>query len=92
MEEVKSQFGKLIKSDAIKAFWMFVFTTIITMVGDAIMQEITSGTYSLDSIHWKEIGLAVVASVLAYIKKQLFTNSQGEILTPEPAIKNNENQ
>ena len=33
---------------------------------------------------WKTVGLAAAAAALAYIMKQLGTNSQGNFMAPEP--------
>lgn len=68
------------KSDAIKAFWMFLISTIISVVGDAIMQELNNGVYSLASIHWKEIGLTILVAVIAYLKARFLSNSNGDFL------------
>jgi hypothetical protein len=75
---MKSKFLSLVKSDRLKAFWMFVFATVVSIVGDAIIQAVSTGNYSLDAIHWKEIGAAITVTVIAYLKKQFFSNSEGQ--------------
>lgn len=80
---MKSKLLTLVKSDAIKAFWMFLISTFISIVGDAILQEYTLGSYSLSAIHWKEIGGAIGVAVIAYLQKQFLSNSKGEVLKKE---------
>lgn len=77
---MKSLFLKLEKNDFVKAFVMFLLTTIVGVIGDAILQAVNDGTYSLGAIHWKEIGAAILVAVIAYLKKQLLTNSNGDFL------------
>lgn len=84
MKEIKTEFGKLVKSDYVKAFWMFLSSTVISIAGDAVMQAAINGSYSLTEIHWKEIGSAITVAVIAYIQKQLATNSEGKVLKKEP--------
>lgn len=86
----KSKYKKVNKTDWIKAFWIFLVSTVTGLVGDAIIQAITlsieNGTvkdFSFASIHWKEIGMGILLAVVAYIQKQFITNSKGEILTKE---------
>ncbi len=78
-----SKFLSVKTQDWIKTFWMFLISTIISIVGDALIQGFSSGSYSLSAIHWKEIGSAIGVAVITYIQKQLMTNSKGEILTKE---------
>lgn len=85
MNEIKTEFGKLVKSDWVKAFWMFLSSTVIATVGDAIMQAFINGNYSLAAIHWQEIGSGITIAVIAYIQKQWATNSKGQVLIKEPA-------
>lgn len=80
-----SNFLSLIHSDWVKAFWIFLYSTIISVVGDAFIQAFTSGTYSLDAIHWKEIGATIGVAILSYLQKQLTTNSEGKILKTDPS-------
>lgn len=74
----------LMKSDWIKAFITFVLSTIVAIVGDAIMLMVQSGSLSLESMHWKEIGFAILVAVITYIKKQFFTGAEGKFLTDKP--------
>jgi uncharacterized membrane-anchored protein len=77
---MKAAFLKLNQNDFVKAFWMFLISTIISVVGDAVLQEVNNGVYSLSAIHWNEIGAAVLVSVVTYLKKNLLENSNGQIL------------
>ncbi len=72
------------KKDAVKALITLIFSTITSIVGDAIIQAISTGDYSLSSIHWKAIGAAILVTILAYLQKQFFTNSEGKFLKAEP--------
>lgn len=87
MKDVKSKFGQLISTDFIKAFWLFLSTTVLGIVGDAILQQAKLGHYSFAEIHWQELGFSVLLAVLGYLKVKLITNSNGEILTKEPVSK-----
>lgn len=84
---MKSKFLSFVTQDWIKAFWMFLFSTIVSIVGDAVLQAVSNGTYSVDGIHWKSIGAAVLVAVITYLKKQLLSNSNGQVLKKEPETK-----
>jgi hypothetical protein len=75
-----AKFLSIKQKDFIKALWMFIISSAISIVGDAIMQLISMGVYSLSEIHWREIGLTILVSVLSYLKKNLLTNSNDEFL------------
>jgi hypothetical protein len=63
---------------------VFLFSTIISIGGDAILQAYSYGDYSFSDIHWKSIGAAIVVAVISYLQKQLLTNSNGQILKKDP--------
>jgi len=67
----------------IKTFIIFISSTIISIGGDAILQAIQSGEYTIAAIHWKEIGGAILVAVITYLQKQFFTNSEGQYLKKE---------
>ncbi|CAB4165481.1 hypothetical protein UFOVP916_33 [uncultured Caudovirales phage] len=69
--------------DWIKALIIFISSTVISIGGDAIVQAVASGEYTLAAIHWKEIGGAVLVAVITYIQKQFFTNSNDQYLKKE---------
>ena len=68
------------KSDIAKSLIIFVLSTIISVVGDAILQELNNGSYSFSNIHWNEISMTVLVAVLTYLKKNFLTNSKDEFL------------
>ena len=80
---MKAKLYRIGQQSWIKSLWMFLLSTVIGIVGDAIMQAFTVGSYSLGAIHWKEIGAAILVAVITYLKKEFITNSKGEILTKE---------
>ncbi len=71
-------FFKLGWSDLLKALIMLVLSTLISLIGDAVLQAVNDQTYSLSAIHWREIGFTILVTVIAYLKKNLFTNSDGD--------------
>jgi len=75
-----SKFLSLATQDWLKAFWMFLISTVVSIVGDALLQAFTSGSYSFDAIHWKQIGAAILVAVITYIQKNLLTNSDDKFL------------
>lgn len=78
-----SKFFSWSKSDAVKTFIRFIIGSVVSLVGDAIMQAFINHNYSIDSIHWKEIGAALVVLVITELKKRFLTNSNGEFLKKE---------
>ena len=77
---VQAGFLKLGKSDFLKALLMGVISIVISVGGDAVLQSFTTGGYSLDAIHWKEIGGAVGVAILTYLKKNFLSNEDGKFL------------
>lgn len=63
-------------SDFIKGLLMAVLSTVITIV----YQTVEAGSIVFD---WTAIGTMALTSALAYIMKNLFTNSQGKLLKKE---------
>jgi hypothetical protein len=55
---------------------MAVLTTVITI----IYQTVEAGSLTFD---WKSIGTMALTSALAYIMKNLFTNSTGKLFGKE---------
>jgi VIT1/CCC1 family predicted Fe2+/Mn2+ transporter len=75
---MRSKFLTLNVRDFLKGLLLAVLTAVITFMYDAIQ----SGT--LFEPGWvKKAGMVALAALLAYLIKNLFTNTQGEILTPE---------
>lgn len=63
--------------DWIKGLVIAVLTAIITVVYNTIQ----TGALVLD---WKAISIAGISAALAYITKNLLTNSNDQLLTKEP--------
>jgi hypothetical protein len=73
---MNSTFLNLNSSDFIKGLIMAVLTTVITV----IYQTVEAGSLVFD---WKAIGTMALTSALAYIMKNLFTNSTGKLFAKE---------
>jgi hypothetical protein len=63
-------------ADFVKGLLMAVLSTVITIV----YQTIEAGSLVFD---WTAIGTMALTSALAYIMKNLFTNSQGQLFKKE---------
>jgi hypothetical protein len=73
---MNSTFFNLNATDFIKGLLMAVLSSVITVV----YQTIEAGSLVFD---WKAIGTIALTSGLAYIMKNLFTNSNGVFLKRE---------
>jgi len=71
-----STFLNLNSSDFIKGLIMAVLSSVITVV----YQTVEAGSLVFD---WKAIGTMALTSALAYIMKNLFTNSTGKLFAKE---------
>jgi len=71
-----SKFLNLNSSDFIKGLIVAVLGTVISMVYSVLQ------TNSLE-FDWKAIGMAALTSGMAYIMKNLFTNSEGKMMKKE---------
>jgi bacteriorhodopsin len=71
-----STFLNLNSGDFIKGLIMAVLTSVITVV----YQTVEAGSLTFD---WKAIGTMALTSALAYIMKNLFTNSTGKLFGKE---------
>jgi hypothetical protein len=71
-----STFLNLNSSDFLKGLVMAVLSTVITVV----YQTVEAGSLTFD---WKAIGTMALTSALAYIMKNLFTNSTGKLFAKE---------
>ncbi len=74
---MNSSLFTLNSKDWIKGLVVAVLTAVITVVYSTIQ----TGALVLD---WKAISIAGISAALAYITKNLLTNSNDEILTKEP--------
>jgi hypothetical protein len=71
-----SKFFSLNSSDFIKGLVVAVLSAVITL----LYSTIQTGTLTID---WKQIGIVALTSALAYITKNLVTNSDGTLLQKE---------
>jgi len=74
--KIMSTFLNLNSSDFLKGLIMAVLSSVITVV----YQTVEAGSLTFD---WKAIGTIALTSGLAYIMKNLFTNSTGKLLATE---------
>jgi len=75
---MKSKFFNLNWKDFLKGLAVAIATAVIT----SLYQKITEGKlFDIETL--KAAGIAGLAALLAYLLKNLVTNSQDQILTPE---------
>ena len=70
---MNSTFLNLNNKDFIKGLIVAVLSAVITIVYNTVQ----TGSLTFD---WKAIGLTALSSAIAYIMKNLFTNSTGSFL------------
>jgi VIT1/CCC1 family predicted Fe2+/Mn2+ transporter len=75
----RSTFLQLNLRDFFKGLVLAILAAVITWAYEAVQ----AGTL-FDPESLKNVGMVALAAVLAYLVKNLLTNSQGEIATPEP--------
>jgi hypothetical protein len=73
---MNSTFLTLNTTDFLKGLLMAVLSSVITIV----YQTVEAGSLVFD---WKAIGTMALTSALAYIMKNLFTNSTGKLFAKE---------
>jgi hypothetical protein len=73
---MNSPFLTLNSNDFLKGLIMAVLSTVITVV----YQTVEAGSLVFD---WKAIGTMALTTALAYIMKNLFTNSTGKLFAKE---------
>jgi hypothetical protein len=73
---MNSTFLNLNSTDFLKGLVMAVLSTVITVV----YQTVEAGSLVFD---WKAIGTMALTTALAYIMKNLFTNSTGKLFGKE---------
>lgn len=74
----KSEFLKLKRADFWKGLIVAVLTALLTGLSTAI-----AGATDFASFNWQSVVLASAGGFVAYMLKNLFTNSEGEILKTE---------
>jgi hypothetical protein len=75
---MNSSFLTLNTRDFVKGLFIAVITAVITVVYTTIQ----TGTLFFD---WKVISTTALSAALAYIMKNLFTNSNDQLLKKDPA-------
>lgn len=76
MKQVFSKFGQISSTDFVKSLAVTVFAAVIPI----IKATIESGSLVFD---WKNIATVGISAGLAYLMKQLFTNSDNQLFTGE---------
>jgi len=80
---MKSPFLTLNSRDFIKGLFVAVLTAIVTFMYTSLQ----NGSLTFD---WKAIGMAALSSALAYIMKNLLTNSSDQLLATEKKMSSDE--
>ena len=76
---MRSSFLTINWRDTLKGLLLAVITAVLTFAYEALQ----SGTlFTKEAL--KAMGLVALSAFMAYIIKNFFTNTKGEILTPEP--------
>lgn len=73
---MNSTFLNLNAVDFAKGLALAVLTSVLTIVYDVVQ----TGSLVFD---WKQIATAAITTAIAYLLKNLMTNSQGKMLTKE---------
>jgi uncharacterized membrane protein YvlD (DUF360 family) len=81
---MKSSFLSLNSRDFIRGLFMAVVSAIVAL----LYTSIQAGNFIVD---WKAIGMAALSAALAYITKNLLTNSTDELLKKEVLAGSSEN-
>jgi hypothetical protein len=76
---MRSNFLNLNLRDFFKGLVLAVITAVVAFLYEKLLAGVP-----LDLELLKAVGMTALAAFLAYLLKNLFTNSAGEILTPEP--------
>jgi molybdopterin-binding protein len=75
---MKAKFLSLNARDFLKGLVVAVVAAVLTF----LTNELTAGS-TIDLKLLKRIGVTALIAFLSYLTKNLFTNSKGEMLTPE---------
>jgi hypothetical protein len=75
---MRSKFFSLNKRDFIKGLIVAVITGVLTFMVDGLKSGVP-----LDLAFLGQIGINALIALGSYLLKNLFTNSKGEILTPD---------
>lgn len=77
---MRSEFLKLNLRDFFKGLIVAILTAVLTFLQTIVVDP---SLYSFKAVIIK-CGWVALAAIIAYLLKNLITNSNGEILTPEP--------
>ena len=80
---MRSKFLALNARDFFKGLIVAVVTAVITFLYNLIQV----GPLVFDKVLLESIGMTAITAMLAYLMKNLFTNTSGEIATKEPVKK-----
>lgn len=75
---MKAKFLTLDRRD----FFKGLIIAVLTAIGTFLANELQAGS-TIDLALLKRIGISALIAFIAYLTKNLFTNSKDEILTPE---------
>lgn len=81
---MKSTFLNLNSTDYLKGLLIAVLSAVVTFLYTCIQ----AGDLVID---WKAIGMAALSAALAYITKNLLTNSKDELMKKEMLVNSPEN-
>lgn len=76
---MNSPFLNLNPKDFLKGLFIAVVTAVITILYTSIQNNV----FTFD---WKNIGMVALSAALAYIMKNLLTNSKNELLKQETKV------
>lgn len=74
---MKSNFLNLNLTDLTKGLVVAVLTAVITYLYKALQ----SGDFT--SLDWKIVGTTALIAAIGYLSKNLLTNSEGQVMSPE---------
>lgn len=81
---MKSPFLTLNGTDFLRGLFVAILSAVVTLLYTCIQ----AGNLVID---WKAIGMAALSAALAYITKNLLTNSNDELLKKEVSASSSEN-
>lgn len=70
----RSRFLTINWRDFLKGLLLSVISAVITLIYNAIQSGVT-----LDAAFFKQVGIVAVTTLLAYLAKNLFENSEGNL-------------
>jgi hypothetical protein len=80
MKTIEAKIFSLVPKDFLKALIM----AGLVAAGKLVYTSIQAGTFPMDAITWMAIGKAAGVAMVAYLLKNLLTNSNDQFLKAEP--------